>query len=79
MTASELRTRLSKHGRNPLGKLVQVPIKEEGKELFADMYNGRAYSYFLVDLVSKRIKEGHIYTRYKKRVFGSYSKCEMSL
>ncbi len=73
MKSSELRTFLSNLGRRPVGKLVQVPLKEEGKELFADVYNDRAYSYFLIDRKAKRIKEGHIFTRNKRKAFGVYS------
>ncbi len=72
MTPSELRNRLMKHGRRPLGKLIQFPVKQEGKVLFADVKNNRAYSYFLVDLISKSIREGHIYERYRKKMFGAY-------
>lgn len=72
MTPSELRSRLLKHGRRPLGKLIQFPIGQEGKQLYADIKNGRAYSYFLIDTKTKSIREGHIYERYRKRVFGSY-------
>jgi len=73
MTSSELRSRLLNHGRRPLGKLIQVPLKQEGKILFADIKNDRAYSYFLIDLESKSIREGHIYERYRKKVFGAYN------
>ena len=73
MTSSELRSRLLKFGRRPLGKLIQMPLKQEGKILFADVKNDRAYSYFLVDLETKSIKEGHIYERYRKKVFGAYN------
>jgi hypothetical protein len=73
MTSSELRSRLLKYGRRPLGKLIQMPLKQEGKILFADVKNDRAYSYFLVDLETKSIKEGHIYERYRKKVFGAYN------
>jgi hypothetical protein len=72
MTSSELRSRLLNHGRRPLGKLIQVPLKQEGKILFADIKNDRAYSYFLIDLESKSIREGHIYERYRKKVFGAH-------
>lgn len=72
MTSSELRIRLLHHGRRPLGKLIQIPLKQEGKILFADVKNERAYSYFLIDLESKFIKEGHIFERYRKKVFGAY-------
>lgn len=73
MTTSELRTRLLKHGRRPLGKLIQIPLKQEGKILFADVKNDRPYSYFLIDLESNSIREGHIYERYRKKVFGAYN------
>lgn len=73
MTNSELRARLLKHGRRPLGKLIQIPLKQEGKILFADVKNDKPYSYFLIDLASKSIREGHIYERYRKKVFGSYN------
>lgn len=73
MTPSELRARLLKHGRRPLGKLIQIPLKQEGKVLFADVKNDRPYSYFLVDLNTKSIREGHIYERYRKKVFGAYN------
>jgi hypothetical protein len=73
MTTSELRARLLKHGRRPLGKLIQIPLKQEGKILFADVKNDRPYSYFLVDLSTKSIREGHIYERYRKKVFGAYN------
>lgn len=73
MTSSELRSRLLKYGRRPLGKLIQMPLKQEGKILFADVKNNRAYSYFLVDLASNAIQEGHIYERYRKKVFGAYN------
>lgn len=79
MTSSELRSRLLNHGRRPLGKLIQVPLKQEGKILFADIKNDRAYSYFLIDLESKSIREGHIYERYRKRVFGAYDVPSISL
>lgn len=72
MTSSELRSRLLNYGRRPLGKLIQVPLKQEGKTLFADVKNDRAYSYFLIDLESNSIREGHIYERYRKKVFGAY-------
>jgi hypothetical protein len=73
MTTSELRARLLKHGRRPLGKLIQIPLKQEGKILFADVKNDRPYSYFLVDLTTKSVREGHIYERYRKQVFGAYN------
>lgn len=73
MTPSELRTKLLKYGRRPLGKLIQMPLKQEGKVLFADVKNQRAYSYFLVDLSTKSIREGHIYERYRKKVFGAFN------
>jgi hypothetical protein len=73
MTTSELRARLLKHGRRPLGKLIQIPLKQEGKILFADVKNDRPYSYFLVDLTTKSVREGHIYERYRKKVFGAYN------
>jgi hypothetical protein len=79
MTTAELRSKLSEHGRQPLGKLVQIPLKEEGKILYADIKNGRAYSYFMADLKTNKIREGHIYTRYNKKVFGAYEKAEMAL
>lgn len=79
MTSSELRSRLLNHGRRPLGKLIQVPLKQEGKILFADIKNDRAYSYFLIDLESKSIREGHIYERYRKKVFGAYDVPSISL
>lgn len=79
MTSSELRSRLLNHGRRPLGKLIQVPLKQEGKILFADIKNNRAYSYFLIDLESKSIREGHIYERYRKKVFGAYDVPSISL
>lgn len=72
MNPSELRSKLLKHGRTPLGKLIEMPLKEEGKVLYADVKNGIAYSYFLVDTKTKRIKEGHIYERYRKKVFGAF-------
>jgi hypothetical protein len=50
-----------------------MPLKQEGKILFADVKNDRAYSYFLVDLASNAIHEGHIYERYRKKVFGAYN------
>lgn len=73
MTPSELRSRLLKHGRRPLGKLIQFPIGQEGKKLYADVKNGKAYSYFLIDMETKSIREGHIYERYRKKVFGAYN------
>lgn len=73
MTSSELRERLLKHGRVPLGKLIEIPLKEEGKKLFADVKNERPYSYFLVNLADNTIREGHIYERYRKKVFGAYN------
>lgn len=73
MTSSEVRSKLLKHGRKPLGKLIQMPLKQEGKILFADVKNNRAYSYFLVDLQSGSIREGHIYERYNKKMFGAYN------
>lgn len=79
MTSSELRAKLLKHGRKPLGKLIQMPLKQEGKILFADVKNDRAYSYFLVDLVTNSIREGHIYERYRKKVFGAYNVPYISL
>lgn len=79
MTSSELRSRLLNYGRRPLGKLIQVPLKQEGKILFADIKNDRAYSYFLIDLESKSIREGHIYERYRKKVFGAYDVPAISL
>lgn len=79
MTSSELRSRLLNHGRRPLGKLIQVPLRQEGKILFADIKNDRAYSYFLIDLESKSIREGHIYERYRKKVFGAYDVPSISL
>ena len=50
-----------------------MPLKQDGKILFADVKNDRAYSYFLVDLASNAIHEGHIYERYRKKVFGAYN------
>ena len=79
MTTAELRAHLLKYGRRPIVKLVQVPLKEENKILYADVKNDRAYSYFMVDLTSNRIREGHIYKRYNKKVFGAYNKMEMSI
>jgi hypothetical protein len=79
MTTAELRIKLLQHGRQPLGKLVQIPLKEEGKILYADIKNDRAYSYFMVDLESRRIREGHIYKRYNKKVFGAYDKMEIAI
>jgi hypothetical protein len=79
MTSSELRVKLQEHGRRPLGKLIQMPLKQEGKILFADVKNDRAYSYFLVDLVSNAIGEGHIYERYRKKVFGAFDVPTISL
>ncbi len=79
MTSSELRAKLLQHGRKPLGKLIQMPLKQEGKILFADVKNDRAYSYFLVDLVTSSIREGHIYERYRKKVFGAYNVPYISL
>ena len=79
MTTAELRIKLLQHGRQPLGKLVQIPLKEEDKILYADIKNDRAYSYFMVDLKSNVIREGHIYKRYNKKVFGAYNKMEMSI
>lgn len=79
MTTAELRTQLLKHGRRPIGKLVQVPLREENKALYADVKNERAYSYFMVDLTTKRIREGHIYKRYNKKVFGAYQGMEIAL
>ena len=73
MTPSELREKLLKHGRRPLGKLIEITLKQEGKKLFADVKNGRPYSYFLVDLSDNKIREGHIYERYRKKVFGAYN------
>ena len=72
MTPSELRNRLMKHGRRPLGKLIQFPTRQKGKILFADIKNDRAYSYFLVDMITNSIREGHIYERYRKKVFGAF-------
>lgn len=80
MTPSELRTHLLKFGRKPIGKLVQVPLKDQAtRVLFADIKNDRAYSYFMIDLESKRIREGHIYKRYNKKMFGAYDKAELPL
>jgi hypothetical protein len=79
MTSSELRVKLQEHGRRPLGKLIQMPLKQDGKILFADVKNDRAYSYFLVDLVSNAIREGHIYERYRKKVFGAFDVPAISL
>ena len=79
MTTAELRNYLLKHGRKPIGKLVQVPLKESDKALYADVKNDRAYSYFMVDLSSKRIREGHIYKRYNKKMFGAYAGTEFSI
>ena len=73
MTPGELRSKLLEYGRRPLGKLIQMPLKQEGKVLFADVKNDRAYSYFLIDLSTKSIREGHIYERYKKKVFGAFN------
>ena len=50
-----------------------MPLKQEGKILFADVKNDRAYSYFLVDLETSSVREGHIYERYRKKVFGAYN------
>lgn len=79
MTSSELRVKLQEHGRRPLGKLIQMPLKQDGKILFADVKNDRAYSYFLVDLASNAIREGHIYERYRKKVFGAFDVPTISL
>jgi len=79
MTSSELRVKLQEHGRRPLGKLIQMPLKQEGKILFADVKNDRAYSYFLVDLASNAVREGHIYERYRKKVFGAFDVPTISL
>jgi hypothetical protein len=79
MTSSELRAKLLQHGRRPLGKLIQMPLKQEGKILFADVKNDRAYSYFLVDLETSSVREGHIYERYRKKVFGAYNVPYISL
>ncbi len=79
MTSSELRAKLLQHGRKPLGKLIQMPLKQEGKILFADVKNDRAYSYFLVDLETSSVREGHIYERYRKKVFGAYNVPYISL
>lgn len=79
MTTAELRSKLLQHGRQPLGKLVQIPLKEEGKILYADIKNDRAYSYFMVDLRTRRIREGHIYKRYNKKVFGAFEGAEMAI
>jgi hypothetical protein len=79
MTSSELRVKLQEHGRHPLGKLIQMPLKQEGKILFADVKNDRAYSYFLVDLASNAVREGHIYERYRKKVFGAFDVPTISL
>jgi len=79
MNSSELRVKLQEHGRRPLGKLIQMPLKQEGKILFADVKNDRAYSYFLVDLASNAIREGHIYERYRKKVFGAFDVPTISL
>ena len=73
MTPSLLRSKLLKHGRKPLGKLIQIPLKQEGKILFADVKNERPYNYFLVDTATGTIREGHIYERYRKKVFGAYN------
>jgi len=73
MTPSQLRAKLLKHGRRPLGKIIEIPLKEEGKALFADVKNERPYSYFMVDVTSGTIREGHIYERYRKKVFGAYN------
>ena len=79
MNSSELRVKLLHHGRRPLGKLIQMPLKQEGKILFADVKNDRAYSYFLVDLASNAVREGHIYERYRKKVFGAFDVPAISL
>lgn len=79
MNSSELRVKLLQHGRRPLGKLIQMPLKQEGKILFADVKNDRAYSYFLVDLASNAVREGHIYERYRKKVFGAFDIPTISL
>ena len=79
MTTAELRAHLLKYGRRPIGKLVQVPLKEENKVLYADIKNDRAYSYFMVDLLNNRIREGHIYKRYNKKVFGAYAIGEIAI
>ena len=79
MNSSELRVKLLQHGRCPLGKLIQMPLKQEGKILFADVKNDRAYSYFLVDLASNAVREGHIYERYRKKVFGAFDVPTISL
>jgi hypothetical protein len=79
MTTAELRAHLLKYGRRPIGKLVQVPLKEENKVLYADIKNDRAYSYFMVDLLNNRIREGHIYKRYNKKVFGAYAEREIAI
>jgi hypothetical protein len=79
MTSSELRAKLLQHGRRPLGKLIQMPLKQEGKILFADVKNDRAYSYFLVDLETSSVREGHIYERYRKKVFGAFNVPYISL
>ena len=79
MNSSELRAKLLKNGRRPLGKLIQMPLKQDGKILFADVKNDRAYSYFLVDLASNAVREGHIYERYRKKVFGAFDVPAISL
>ena len=71
MKASELNIILRSHGRIPLGRLVNVPLKDTTKTLFADMFHGKAYSYFLVD-ANNVIKEGHIYVNEGKKMFGVY-------
>lgn len=72
MTPRELRAKLLKHGRRPLGKLIEIPIKAEGKQLYADIKNSRAYSYFMVDMNTQSIREGHIFKQDEKKVFGSF-------
>ena len=56
-----------------------MPLKQDGKILFADVKNDRAYSYFLVDLASNAVREGHIYERYRKKVFGAFDVPTISL
>lgn len=73
MTPAELRTKLLQNGRHPLGKLIEVPLKEEGKQLFADIKNSKAYSYFMVNTKTNAIREGHIYKKNNQKVFGVYN------
>jgi hypothetical protein len=72
MGTHELKEILLRNGRRPIGKLTPIHLKDSERILYADIKNGRAYSYFMIDFKSRTIKEGHIYERYKRKVFGEY-------